>query len=346
MNKYLILIFFLAFWSYALADDNELANVYYQSGMTLIKDSKFEEAIGKFEKALSYLKEFPQAHFKLGECYEKLNNNKNAIKNYSLCLKQLQEKSGLLKEEEELLNHVIKCLNKLDLSYRELTKAKSDYIAKLTALAGECDRKKYQRLASHICEMILSIEPDNKSAQDLTNKLSKKIPNSKQISKADIEESKKHCNSAMTYYTDKEYDKAIDELSKAIELNPRNVEAYYGRGRNYSAKGDYNKAAADFTQAIKLDPKKAESYNSRGVALYKKGDYAKSISDHTESIKLSPQKGPYYFNRAQAYEKQGNYKSAIEDMETYLKLTPGNIQNASEIKAFIEECKKKLNEKK
>ena len=50
-------------------------------------------------------------------------------------------------------------------------------------------------------------------------------------------------NSAIIYYT------------KAIELDPKNVEAYYGRGFAYDELKKYPEAIADYTKAIELDPK-------------------------------------------------------------------------------------------
>ena len=46
---------------------------------------------------------------------------------------------------------------------------------------------------------------------------------------------------------------AFRAFSEAIELNPRNAQAYYLRGRTYTI-GDTTEAIADFTKAIELKP--------------------------------------------------------------------------------------------
>src|SRR5262245_10919335 len=50
----------------------------------------------------------------------------------------------------------------------------------------------------------------------------------------------------------KEYDQAIADFSKAIELNPKDVAAYNDRAAVYTTKGDYQHAVADVTKAVEL----------------------------------------------------------------------------------------------
>jgi len=63
-----------------------------------------------------------------------------------------------------------------------------------------------------------------------------------------------------------EYQKAIDDCSKAIELDPKNADAYNNRGNAYASLGEYQKAIDDCSKAIELDPKNADAYNNRGNA--------------------------------------------------------------------------------
>ena len=60
---------------------------------------------------------------------------------------------------------------------------------------------------------------------------------------------------------DKEdYVGAVAAYSGAIKLDPKNAEAYFGRGEAYDFKGQYDKAMADSSEAIRLDgPGRRES---------------------------------------------------------------------------------------
>jgi tetratricopeptide (TPR) repeat protein len=58
-----------------------------------------------------------------------------------------------------------------------------------------------------------------------------------------------------SFFTQSQWDRAIAEYSRAIELDPKLAAAYNYRGSAYGEKGDYDKAIADFNMAIELDPR-------------------------------------------------------------------------------------------
>ena len=51
-------------------------------------------------------------------------------------------------------------------------------------------------------------------------------------------------------------DSAISNYSKAIKINPKFVKAYNNRGIAYTWKKQFDLAIADFNKAIELDPQK------------------------------------------------------------------------------------------
>jgi tetratricopeptide (TPR) repeat protein len=58
---------------------------------------------------------------------------------------------------------------------------------------------------------------------------------------------------------------ALEDLSRAIELDPGNAEAYYQRGLVYSLKGETDKALADYDQACALDPTHRKAAEKRAT---------------------------------------------------------------------------------
>jgi len=65
------------------------------------------------------------------------------------------------------------------------------------------------------------------------------------------------------YHKEGQYDKAIVEYNRALELNPQNFEAYVNRGNSYATKGQYNLAIADYNKAIEINPKYSMAYQAR-----------------------------------------------------------------------------------
>ncbi|MEW6528449.1 MAG: tetratricopeptide repeat protein [Candidatus Micrarchaeota archaeon] len=58
------------------------------------------------------------------------------------------------------------------------------------------------------------------------------------------------------------YDSAIQEYTKAIELNPKNADAYFNRGLCYEKQGKYDLAIQDYKKTIKLNPENLEAQNN------------------------------------------------------------------------------------
>jgi len=57
-----------------------------------------------------------------------------------------------------------------------------------------------------------------------------------------------------------QYDQAIADYNKDIEINPIDAVAYYNRGIAYGLNGQYDQAIADYTKAIELNPRDADAY--------------------------------------------------------------------------------------
>jgi len=74
-------------------------------------------------------------------------------------------------------------------------------------------------------------------------------------------------------------DKAIDNYSKAIKINPKFAKAYNNRGIAHILKKQYDLAVADLTKAIELDPKNGKAYNNRAIVYSYLGATGKALQD-------------------------------------------------------------------
>ena len=68
----------------------------------------------------------------------------------------------------------------------------------------------------------------------------------------------------------------------------RLANALQNRGTAYLDKGDIDRAIQDLDRAIRLDPNYANAFNSRGVAYEAKGEYERAIQDLDQAIRLDP----------------------------------------------------------
>ena len=84
----------------------------------------------------------------------------------------------------------------------------------------------------------------------------------------------------------KDFDSAIINFTKAIELDPKYAAAYNGRGGAYGSLKKYPEAIADCTKAIKLDPTDAIAYNNRGIAYKALGKTIEAEADFAKAKSL------------------------------------------------------------
>ncbi|MFC2042498.1 tetratricopeptide repeat protein, partial [Chloroflexota bacterium] len=76
-------------------------------------------------------------------------------------------------------------------------------------------------------------------------------------------ESKVYHDRGFTYYLKRDYDSAILDLTRAIELNPSSASSHYIRGLAYKGKRKFDLAITNFKKAVSFskDPDAAKEMN-------------------------------------------------------------------------------------
>ena len=115
----------------------------------------------------------------------------------------------------------------------------------------------------------------------------------------------------------KEYIKAIDNYSKAIELSPFESSHYYYRGLAWYKKGNRKRAVEDFTKAVLLDSKSSSAYIYRGLCRMEEGEYREALSDFKMALERDPKNAGIHNNLAWLYitaqdEKYQDKRKALE----------------------------------
>ncbi len=132
-----------------------------------------------------------------------------------------------------------------------------------------------------------------------------------------------------TKFAAKDYDNAMIDLDRAIQINPEFIYAYYARGIAKSELGDYNGATVDYDRYIELNSGDAEAYYRRGEAKKGLGElestreniektetlYEAAIADYIQTIKINPKYAEAYKNQAKMKCKLGDIESARGDAE-------------------------------
>lgn len=127
---------------------------------------------------------------------------------------------------------------------------------------------------------------------------------------------------AARYWKKNEFDNAVRDYTRAIELDREYAEVYNYRGISYLSNGDIDNAIADYTEAITLDQELAEAYKDRATAYLSNGDFDSAITDYTEAIERDPDDTNIHNYRGLAYFGNSEVDKAIDDFSRAIQLKP------------------------
>ena len=129
-------------------------------------------------------------------------------------------------------------------------------------------------------------------------------------------------NRGAVYRSKGEHDLAIEDCNKAIQLKSDYAEPYSNRGSAYRNKGDYDRAIEDYNKAIQLKQDFVQAYYNRGLAYHEKDELDIAIKDYSKAMELNPKLFHPYYNRGNAYLQKGDFDRAIEDYSKAMELNP------------------------
>jgi tetratricopeptide (TPR) repeat protein len=115
--------------------------------------------------------------------------------------------------------------------------------------------------------------------------------------------------------------KAAEDFNKALQLDPKNATTYVNRARALMGLQMNEEAEADLDKAIELDPKLVAAYFNRGVLRMLNQETEKALEDFNQCIAINPNLPAPYFNRAVAYIELGDKKAAATDLAVYLTIS-------------------------
>lgn len=145
---------------------------------------------------------------------------------------------------------------------------------------------------------------------------------------------------AQTHFT------AIKTLNDRIKANPSDADSYFMRGVNYVTVQDYANALDDFTKAINLRPDFMLAYFCRANTLYKlldfkmnnpdanaqkndialeklyKHDFDVILNDYNKAIELAPDFAFARFNEGNLLGQEKDFQSAIDSYTEAIKAQP------------------------
>ena len=100
----------------------------------------------------------------------------------------------------------------------------------------------------------------------------------------------------------------------------KTAQEYLNSGLANEESNQFESAISDYTKAIELDGNNSDYYNHRGEVKFKIEDYIGAIADFDKAIELNPKVGKINGNGGKAKNKLGDEAGAYADLDMRIKL--------------------------
>nr|QGT49678.1 hypothetical protein Melaina855_0650 [uncultured Candidatus Melainabacteria bacterium] len=136
-----------------------------------------------------------------------------------------------------------------------------------------------------------------------------------------------------------ELDSALENINKSLELKNDWEISYFYRAVVHQALENFDDAMLDYTKALQMNPKMTDAYYNRAkIILSRKDienpDIKKAVKDLEKALELDENFVDALFAMAAAQKKLGNYHKSLEFLERLLQIEPDAIQ-AKALKKLI-----------
>lgn len=106
------------------------------------------------------------------------------------------------------------------------------------------------------------------------------------------------------------------------------------------ANGEFDLAIADLNKVIDMKAADAATYLNRGISYFNKKNLDLALADYDKAIELNPKELMGYLKRAEANEKAGNIEKAIADYQKATELDSENETAKNNLKRLQDEVAK------
>ena len=131
-----------------------------------------------------------------------------------------------------------------------------------------------------------------------------------------------YINLGAVYFDRGEYEKAIDNYGKAIQLNPGDPKAYTNMAGSLAMLGRLDEAEEACLKSIELAPGSHEGYLNLGTVFFKRKDYESALINFQKALSIKPAEVTTIKNMAVVFEETGRIDEAIEWYKEALKIAP------------------------
>lgn len=163
---------------------------------------------------------------------------------------------------------------------------------------------------------VLAVEiTSHEQAEKLIAKISKKIDRNRGDATLFVQR-------GGIYFKLRDFDSAVEDYTRAIKINDKLDQAWFGRGMAQGRLGYIDEGIADLSVFIKRNPNSSLAYTKRGVRYLWKGDRENAHKDLTRAVELDPNNAEAHDDLGVVLAQTGKYNEAIAHFRLTVRLDP------------------------
>eukprot|EP00727_Mastigamoeba_balamuthi_P014181 m51a1_g9386 hypothetical protein (492) ;mRNA; f:229843-231447 len=146
-----------------------------------------------------------------------------------------------------------------------------------------------------------------------------------------------YLNIAACKMATKEYKDAVDQCTKALEIESQNTRALVRRGKSYVALDDWDAAERDFAHVLEIDPANADAQRESAALKHKRAEVDRKLKSRMQGM---------FSRMAQLEEEEAKQRAAEEELLAKQKAAEEEERKKKEAESKPAEEKKEGEEKK
>lgn len=340
------IIYYYVGWAYSAIGNNDIAEEFFEKSFAenennieagskiaynLFVKGLFLEAEDLLNKLLQY-SENDKIFYILAELKYLKSDLDSAIRYYNLAIK-LNDKNAEYFYKLGVIFSLKGFIKDAEENYCRAITIEPDNVLYNYTLAYLYYMTNRKALAQRVISYILSLNGDYLAALSLNLLIMVDLNDISGANKILLKISENQNKDEFTYYSLAIYysklnlwNKAIENITKAILLKPESCEYKFELSKYYYNIKDYINAENTLELLISINEKYIEGYILLAKIFIDNNRTEEALQQIEKALTLDLNKSEIYYIRGKIYEKEAKYAEAVNDFKTAISMSPDNVE--------------------
>ncbi|MHB2015505.1 MAG: tetratricopeptide repeat protein [Candidatus Xenobia bacterium] len=308
----------------------QLANAHFWHGLASLELNKAAQAMKSLQEAVRLRPGYVKAHLKLGQCYARAGNDEAASRHLQAAIDLSPrmedayfEQGQILERQYRMDDAVLYYARTIELNPRH--RPAHIHLGLLYKKLGRTEEAlKSLDVAANLDPMDADVHYYLGLLHEQMNEPAEAVTSFTNALTASPTHQYAMYGLGMAYKKlgPSNYADAAREFGRAVEINPKDVQALNALGETQFLMGNFDDALDQFMHVLDTNPRDLRARYFRGAALFRKGKTDEAIEEYRRIVG-SEANSPYaQFTLGAAHVHQGNFDEARKCFETATSMDP------------------------